>query len=276
MKAVTWFFLLATVVAANADEIRIDIGANPPLPAKNLLAGRVNNIDFEEGLKYWRQKGGANGVRETEGANASGKAVLFTGCNQMIYQQIPAGIFTKGETYIASCRVKPVTKLPFKPYNDGGPGFFVSFYPKDWSKSGSISGRDPGGKGEVGEWKKISGKPFTVPEWAVNCQVLVGIHYYEKEEGREAAVDDLCVTPAFTRLRVDVAAPVAIRQVKVVDDSGRTVFDSDVLSGGAKEFHRELKVETVHAYTVMAVTSDGDVRSVTYPEKTTAEAVRTR
>lgn len=273
MKAVTLFLLLA--VAVNADEIKIDVGANPPLPVKNLLAGRLRNIDFEEGLKYWRQKDGLNSIRETEGANASGKAVLFTECNQMIHQQVSIGIFTKGETYIASCRVKPMAKLPFKPYDDGGPGFAVSFYPKDWSKSGSILARDPSGKGEIGQWENISGRPFTIPEWAVYCQVLVGIHYYEKEKGWEAAVDDLCVFPAFTQLRIDVAAPVAIRQVKVVDDSGKIVFDSDVLSGGAKGFHKELKVETVHAYTVMVVTSDGDVKSVTYPEKRPEEVAWT-
>jgi len=268
------FLLLAAAVAVNADGIKIDVGANPPLPAKNLLAGRVKNIDFEDGLKYWRQKTGENSVRETGGANASGKAVLFTECNQMIFQPISPGIFRKGETYIASCRVRSMTKLPFKPYDDGGPGFAVSFFPKDWSKSGSILARDPGGKGEIGQWKNISGKPFTVPAWAVNCQIVVGIHYYEKEKGREAAVDDLCVTPAFTRLRIDVTAPVAIRQVKVVDDSGGTVFDSDVLSGGGKSFHKELRVETVRVYTVMAVTSDGDVKSVTYPDKAAEEGMR--
>ena len=78
-------------------------------------------------------------------------------------------------------------------------------------------------------------------------------------------VDDLCIREAYAQMKIDVTAPNPIRQVKVMDHFGHTVYDTDVMENGGRTFAKEIRVETPYTYTILVVTNDGDVKTVKYP-----------
>lgn len=253
------------LAAAAFGDARVTLSADPELPARNLLAGPAYNADFSAGLKIWKIKNGkeAFSIIDTDG----NPALRIAGCNVAMHQDLPPRLFRPGRTYLASCRFRPESRFPFKPYC-GGPGFSVSFFSKDWSKSAPMAARFSRGCKEPGEgWIKLVGTPFTVPDWAKSCQMSVDIFYYEKENACIGLIDDLTVTEAFTRLSVAVEASAAIRQVRIYNDADDLVYDSGVLRGEANQFRHALEVDTAHSYRAIVLCADGKVFKTVYPDR---------
>jgi hypothetical protein len=79
---------------------------------------------------------------------------------------------------------------------------------------------------------------------------------YSKGHG---LVDNIALVETGGGLNVSVKSDgAAVRQVKVVDESGSTLYDSGLMDGGLVWSGR-IPVEPMHRFTVYAVDADGDV-----------------
>ena len=250
--------LLALTAAAflSAKEMKITVSCNPELPVqKNYVA----NYNFDDGLKKWRGTG-----KDTSSVvfdKQMNKNVLKLEKSQKgIYRGFPLDRLTPGKYYIASCMICPDDKINTKGSSGNfGIGFSLVFWKPKW-KNGAAIHVFGGGRQE---WHKITGKPVKFPEDKMAIgQLWVKINYAPGT----GMICDLSVMEAYAQMTIDVNSPEApVRQVKVMDDSGRVVYDTGILKGTEKTFKKTLQVETPYKYTVMAVANDGDVQSVDYP-----------
>lgn len=266
------FMLAAALLAAGAssagEDMNIQVSARPALPARNLLQGKVANIDFSEGLKGWKIREDNSGTFEALSENGNGfiRCTLNEGTALMAYRMLPMSFFRKGESYILSCRIRPLTPLPAMTYKDGGPGFDLKFHAKDWSKGTNFCSRTATGREVKDKWITVTGAPRKVPDYAQGCQFDFGFFYYNKQKNLVADIDDLAVYPAYTTLSFSVQAKEApIHQVKVLDENENEIFSTPVLKNGSKSFSHSLRVETTRRYTVMALLEDGSVDTASYP-----------
>ena len=255
MKKELCFLTLSATVLLSAEDMKLTVTCDPPLPVrKNYVA----DYNFDEGLKKWRvtSKDTTSVVFDKQ----MNKNVLKLEKSQKgIYRGFPLNRLTPGKYYIASCMICPDEKMSTKARAGYGIGFELTFWRPKW-KAGVMFHVQGAGRQE---WHKITGKPVKFPEdKMVIGQLWVKINYAPGT----GMICDLSVMEAYAQMTIDVNSPEApVRQVKVMDDTGRVVFDTGILKGTEKTFKKTLQVETPYKYTVMAVANDGDVQSVDYP-----------
>jgi hypothetical protein len=169
-----------------------------------------------------------------------GKLLKITGKGSAV-RRIQPKHFSPGKLYVASCRIKPNgVKASKKSWM--GLGFGVTFWSKDWKQAQGIHARAGGNEGK---WLKVVGKPTALPDWIHNGRVQVSNAY----AGGSGLVDDLWCGEAFTKLKLHVEGP-GIKRVTISDDTGKLVFDSQVLTQAPDVFEKEIKVPTPYVYTV--------------------------
>ena len=94
-----------------------------------------------------------------------------------------------------------------------------------------------------------------VPEWATYGNLTVGIAY-SKGHG---LVDNISLAEADMRLVVSVVSDGApIRQVKIMDENRKLVFDSGLMDG-CRSWVRRIPLESAIPVKVYAVDAVGDV-----------------
>ena len=238
--------------------LTVSLSADPELPAPNLLTDP--RFRFEKGLDGW-VNGHSNEVRcvETEGRGPS----LFVKNQKSVWTGFPMGLVKPGHTYILSCDIKPSAKVNTRTFAGGGSGLGcgLTFWSEDWKRAVSLGARTDG----PDRWLRTSSQPVTIPDWIVHGQLAAGLAYSDGE----GYVDNIELVEAYSELTVRVASKAAIRQVKVVDENWRTVFDSGVLEDGARTWSHNLRIEAAYKYAVFAVDASGDVTVVRYPAKAT-------
>ena len=247
---------LSGAALLSAEDMKLTVTCDPPLPVrKNYVA----DYNFDDGLKKWRVTG-----KDTTSVvfdRQMKKNVLKLGKNgKSVYRGFPLNRLTPGKYYIASCMICPDDKINAKKFAGlSGIGFVLTFWKPKW-KSG-VSVRAFGGGRQ--EWHKIVGKPVRIPEDKMAIgQLHVSINY----SPGTGMICDLCLMEAYAQMTINVNSPEApVRQVKVMDDTGRVVFDTGILKGTEKIFKKTIQVETPCKYSVMAVANDGDVQCVDYP-----------
>ncbi len=256
MKKELFILALSAVALLSAEDMKITVTCDPALPVrKNYVAG----YDFDDGLKKWRvtDKDTTSVVFDQQ----MNKQVLkLQKAQKSVYRGVPLNLLTPGKYYIASCMIFPAEKINAKKIaGRSGIGFEMTFWRPKWGKGVTV--RVFGGGRQ--EWHKIVGKPVKIPEGKMAIgQLHVSINY----SPGTGMICDLCVMEAYAQMAIDVNSPEApVRQVKVMDDTGRVVFDTGILKGTEKTFKKTIRVETPNKYTIMAVANDGDVQSVDYP-----------
>lgn len=256
MKKELCLLALAAAACLSAKEMKITVTCDPALPVrKNYLV----DYNFDEGLKKWRvtSKDTTSVVFDKQ----MNKNVLKLGKKgKSVYRGFPLNRLIPGKYYIASCMIFPDEKINAKKVaGRSGIGFELTFWRPQWKKGVTV--RVFGGGRQ--EWHKIVGKPVKIPEGEMAIRQLHVLINYSPGTGM---ICDLCVMEAYAQMTIDVNSPEApVRQVKVMDDTGRVVFDTGILKGTEKTFKKTIQVETPYRYSIMAVANDGDVKSVDYP-----------
>ena len=246
---------LSGAALLSAEDMKLTVTCDPELPVrKNYVAG----YNFDDGLKKWRvtSKDTTSVVFDKQ----MNKNVLKLEKSQKgICRGFPLNRLTPGKYYIASCMICPDEEMSTKARAGFGIGFSLVFWKPKWKTGVMFHVKGAGRQ----EWHKITGKPVRFPEDKMAIgQVWVQINYATGT----GKICDLCVMEAYAQMTINVNSPEApVRQVKVMDDTGRVVFDTGILKGTEKTFKKTIQVETPFKYTVMAVANDGDVQSVDYP-----------
>lgn len=236
-------------LAASGVQAKLCVSVTGGGMSSNLLSRM--NADFEKGLSGWRNtcSNEIYCVDET----GRGKAAFCPGEKKSLNKPVRIGIVEKGRSYILSCDIKPSPKVTTARVGEGIGGLGCSFtvWSHDWKRSKAIHCRSAGPQ----KWFRISSKPVAIPEWAVHANINVGVQY----SPGHGLVDNIELVEAGDGIDVSVKSDAApIRQVKVADEHGRTVFDSGVIDGG-KSWSRRLPVESALRLKVYAVDSSGDV-----------------
>lgn len=248
--------LLALTAAAflSAKEMKIMVTCDPALPVqKNYLA----DYNFDDGLKKWRVTG-KDTTSVVVDKQMNKNVLKLEKSQKSVWRGFSPKKLTPGKYYIASCMIYPDDKINPKKTANSGIGFNLAFWTPDWKKGISISAFGGGRQ----EWHKIVGKPVKFTEDMAHGQLHVLINYTPGT----GMVCDLCLMEAYAQMTIDVNSPEApLRQVKVMDDTGRVVFDTGILKGTEKTFKKTIQVETPFKYSIMAVANDGDVQTVDYP-----------
>lgn len=252
--------LCFTAAAAAFAEIEIKISADPALPAANIIA-QEPNIDFSEGMKHWKtEQDDVFSIVSPE--DLPGKKAVFVSKSSKggMRRYLNRKLFTPGKSYICTCMIKPSADATARTTVGSGLGFNVTYWDKSWKKGEITYARGQGN----GSWQRVVSKPLVIHDWINRVSLMMNLAYSPKGSGYIA---DLAIMEAETVLKIEVSAPENIRQIKVVDDMDRTLFDSGILNNAGKSFVKELTASTAYSYIVMVITGDGDVKSVTYPEK---------
>ena len=256
MKKELCLFALSAVALLSAEDMKLTVTCDPALPVqKNYLA----DYNFDEGLKRWRvpRKDSISVVFDKQ---MKKNVLKLEKSKNAVYRGFPLNRLTPGKYYIASCMICPDEKISTKtPAGYSGIGFSLVFWKPKWENGATVHVFGGGRQ----EWHKIVGKPVKFPEDKMAIgQLWVKISY----SPGTGMICDLCVTEAYAQMTIDVNSPEApVRQVKVMDDSGRVVYDTGILKGTEKTFKKTIQVETPYKYSIMAVANDGDVQSVDYP-----------
>ena len=264
-----FLLLSACILTCSGEEVKVRLYANPPFPLRNIFEHKIQNMDFFWGLKYWKilhNKGTAEEVRQKN--NSFIRFSLNKGKYIQYYRVLPMSLFQKGEYYIPVCRIRPLSPLPVVTYHDGGPGFKLTFFSKDWKRSAVAVARTATGRELPGKWMTVKGKPFQVPEWAERCQLAVGFFYYNRQTAA-ADIDDIQVYPAYSILHLQAVGTQPLRQIKIVDEKNKNIFITPVLKGNSKTFRWSGKAEVNKSYCGMVIQEDGSAGFAEYPSKTT-------
>ena len=253
MKKELCILALSAAALLSAEEMKVKVTCDPALPVQK---NYIDDYNFDEGLKKWRvsSKDTISVVFDKQ----MNKNVLKLG--KSVYRGFSLNRLTPGKYYIASCMICPDEKINDKKIAGiSGIGFELVFWRPKWKAGVQI--RAFGGGRQ--EWHKIVGKPVKFPEDKMAIgQLWVKINY----SPGTGKICDLCIMEAYAQMTIDVNSPEApLRQVKVMDDSGRVVYDTGILKGTEKTFKKTIQVETPRKYSIMAVANDGDVQSVDYP-----------
>ena len=180
-------------------------------------------------------------------------AIRCPGDRKLVNRHIDMKRFCKGCSYVLSCDIKPSRDISAARGSDGngGLGCSISFWDREGERRELVSCRAEG----PDRWFRISSRPITVPAWAARANLTVGVQY-SKGHG---LVDNIALVETGGGLNVSVKSDgAAVRQVKVVDESGSTLYDSGLVEGG-RFWSRRVPVEPMHRYIVYAVDADGDV-----------------
>ena len=243
------FAIFASMGALSA-QARLGVTVTGGGASSNLL-DRMN-VDFEKGISGWRNTC-SNEIYCVE-EDGRGKAVFCPGEKKALNKPVRIGILKKGRSYILSCDIKPSPKVTTARVGEGIGGLGCSFtvWSADWKQAKAINCRSAGPE----KWFRISSKPVEIPEWATHANLNVGVNY----SPGHGLVDNIELVEAGGGIDVSVKSDGApIRQVKVVDERGGTVFDSGLIDGG-KSWSRHIPVESALRFKVYAVDVSGDVR----------------
>lgn len=253
-KQIIIVFFATLLFCSVAEDINIQVNASPELPVKNLL---LRNSDFEEDLAGWRV-GDANKEKVSIVTDSikGGKSLKLTDKANIFRMIDLKNIMTTGKSYIGSCMILPGKEVTT--HNSGNSGLGFSFVFRNGKTARAIICRGAGAP----QWQKIVSSPCIMPEDATSGELTVGLAYTRGS----GLVDDIKIQEAYSQMNVQVTAKENIRQVKIMNDLGKTIFDSGVLAEKKKSFQKELKVETPYIYTIMTISEDGDVKSIKYPE----------
>lgn len=237
------FALALSAMAA----IRIQLSSD--VSDGNVLEGE--NVDFEDGLAGWTNRH-SNEVYCVE-SPGHGWAIRCPADRKLVNRHIDMKRFCKGCSYVLSCDIKPSRDISAARGSDGngGLGCSISFWDREGERRELVSCRAEG----PDRWFRISSRPITVPAWAARANLTVGVQY-SKGHG---LVDNIALVETGGGLNVSVKSDgAAVRQVKVVDESGSTLYDSGLVEGG-RFWSRRVPVEPMHRFTVYAVDADGNV-----------------
>ena len=236
--------------ALRATALELSVASVPELPAANILSDPM--FRFENGLDGWVNRY-SNEVWCVESAGR-GKSFFAPAQDKTVYAVVSSDTVRAGHTYILSCDIKPSPEVSTAslPNGNSGLGCSLAFWDKDWTNAVSL-----GAYGEGADvWRRISSSPVAIPEWACNGQLHVGVAY----SPGSGCVDNIELVEAYAEMSVCAVSSVPIRQVKVVDENWRTVFDSGVLEGGDTAYSNNVPIEAASRYAVFAVDAAGDVR----------------
>lgn len=246
-KAICVFFAVFALASCAMAAMRIRLSSD--VSDGNVLEGE--NVDFEDGLAGWTNRH-SNEVYCVE-SPGHGWAIRCPADRKFVNRHIGMKRFCKGKSYILSCDVKPSREISTIRGRDGksGLGCTISFWDKKGEMCELVACRAEG----PDRWFRISSRPITVPAWAARANLTVGVQY-SKGHG---LVDNIALVETGGGLNVSVKSDgAAVRQVKVVDESGSTLYDSGLVEGG-RFWSRRVPVEPMHRYIVYAVDADGDV-----------------
>ena len=241
------FGVFALLVAADV-HATLSVSIEGGGASSNLLARM--NADFEKGLAGWGNSH-SNEIYCTE-LPGHGKAVFCPGEKKALNKPIQVGMLKKGRSYILSCDIKPSGKVTTAKMGEGagGLGCSLTVWSADWKRARAIGCRSSG----PDRWFRISSSPVEIPEWAVHANLNVGIMY----SPGQGFVDNIELIEAGGGIDVSVESDGApIRQVKVVDERGKIMFDSGLIDGG-KSWSRHIPTGTALSVKVYAVDADGD------------------
>ena len=246
-KAICLFSAVFALAFSAKAEIRIQMTSD--VSDGNVLEGE--NVDFEDGLSGWANRH-SNEVYCVE-SPGHGLAIRCPADRKLVNRYVGIKRFCKGKSYVLSCDVKPSREISTVRGRDGksGLGCSISFWDKKGGKRELVACRAEG----PDRWFRIFSRPITVPMWAARANLTVGV-MYSKGYG---LVDNIALVEAGGELNVSVKSNDAVlRQIKIVDESGNTVFDSGLMEG-VMSWSKRVPVEPMHKYTVYAVDADGDV-----------------
>ena len=233
----------------------IEVSVSRNVVPENLFIGK--NFDFENGLAGWMNKH-TNEVSCVE-AEGRGKALFCaagTGKSAgqvfTLFRYVKFDPAWKGRTFILSCDIKPSAKVSSEamPDSASGLGCKVTFWSGDWKRGVSVGCMAEGPE----RWQRICSRPFEFPEWAAYMGVSAGLEY-SKGSG---FVDDIALEEAISAIDVAVESDASIRQVKVVGDDGRILFDSGIVDGGAT-WTRRIPIGSCRRVKAYAVSANGKV-----------------
>ena len=212
------------------------------------------NCDFEDGLRGWTIRH-SNEVCcvESEGHGKALYCSASTGRGAMISHYVTVNPDWKGRTFILSCDIKPSKDVTSRalPDSASGLGCKLTVWDAGWKKSASFGCMAEG----PDRWFRVSSKPFALPDWTAHMSIAAGLGY-SKGSG---LVDNIELVEAGDGVDVSVKSDDApIRQVKVFDERGGTVFDSGIIDGG-KSWSRRILVGSALRLKVYAVDASGNV-----------------
>ena len=242
-------FSAVMIPAAALSGIRVCVSADGA--PENIVA--MANCDFENGLTGWTNRH-SNKVCCVE-LEGRGKALSFSagaGKSTTVNRYVKVNPAWKGRTYAISCDIQPSKEVSSKALSDSksGLGCTLSFWNADWTRNEGVGCMADG----PDRWFRVSSKPITVPEWADRMNITVGLSY-SKGSG---FVDNVTVYESSASITAVVESGASIRQVKVMDEGGGTVFDSGLIDGGGL-WTRRIPIGSSRRWKIFAVDSEGSV-----------------
>jgi len=249
---------LSEAAKEERNAVAINVTANPALPVQNLLA---ENSGFENGLKGWTLNKKAIKNKNIEASEVDNKKVISISSSEGVIGRTVnlKKPFKPGEKYILSCLIKADKKVSQRAGLFSGCGATVSFFSKDWKKAVTVFARSADTKGK---WIKAVSKPMECPEWAHLYRLHMGISY----SPGSGYIDDVILAEAYTMLQIKVKGSANIMQIIVDNELGETVFDSDLLDEGQKEFTKTIKVLSPYQYQIKVLNENGSIYIKNYPE----------
>lgn len=235
------------------DAISISLSTPYPLPGTNYLGGL--NADFADGLSGWTVKGGR--VFPLQDGMSNG--FLRVATTEDVWASVPPGAYPRGRPLVLSCRVR--TKNGYHKLGECGvlfgPGCRFAAFAPEYRRGVTINAHLD--LNTDGCWRRVTSVPQVLPGWAVGPQEL-----YVSSIGttEEADVDDIGLHDAFVAMTITAHAAKGLRQVRLVDGNGSTMYDSGDIGTGSTAFRHVLDVISAQDYTLTVLDRAGRVKTL--------------
>ena len=244
----------ADEVWGKGEDLVVGIRCETGLPAKNLLP---DDFDLRKGLRGWRCRD-ANGASVVAGAGPHGEAVLgIPNRDCDVWRTIPCDIIRNDREYVLACWIKTDADVSMVGAVSAGLGCELTTWEPGWTNGLGISCYGAGS----GTWQRIVGKPGRL----VGGRGPNEFHVKLRCSKGSGQVCGLALFEASVKLELSARAPSYIRQVKVVDETGAVAYDSGVIVEPTTHWRKAVDVRPGHVYSMLAVSVDGDVATVDYP-----------
>lgn len=244
---VAWCAARARTIIARSDNIEVTACCADEAAVRNLLPeGCLDFVTF----RGWKACE-SNDVKVVKGAGPHGEDALYVGKGDVgIWRDVPISLVQKGGTYLMSCWVKTQPNPPLGGAF-GGIGCSLGVWTADWKNGCEVSahGISPG------RWQLVVSEPTVMKTNAAYAQLSFFARGY-------SGGGWICAPALYARnagLTVAAKSVRPLRQVRLLSESGETVYDSGVLRGSAVLWKRTLPILPGQEYCVCAIADDGDV-----------------